>query len=87
MEGAVEVHGTLSPRDPPGSMNMNIDGDLNLQSDGLLVIEIAGVNSASDYDVLIVSGIANLAATLEIKLVDGFVPGDTDTFDFLSALG
>lgn len=85
MEGAVEVHGTLSPGDPPGSMN--IDGDLNLQSDGLLVIEIAGVNSASDYDVLIVSGIADLAGTLEIKLVDGFVPGDTDTFDFLSALG
>ena len=84
LEGMVEVHGMLAPGSSPGTMN--IEGDLNLTSDGHVLIEIAGNTPGLQYDVLNVSGAANLDGTLEIVLLDGFTPGDTDTFDFINAL-
>lgn len=84
LDGVVEVHGTLSPGESPGLMN--IAGNLDLASDGLLLIEIAGSVAGVEYDVLNVSGDANLSGTLEIKLLDGFIPDESLTFDFLNAL-
>jgi len=83
LEGAVEVHGTLTPGESPGTMTIN--GDLNLAPGGRIVIEIGGTGAGTDYDVLNVTGTANLAGTLEIQLLDGYTPGENDTFDFLTA--
>lgn len=83
LEGTVEVHGALAPGESPGMMT--IDGDLNLAPGGRLVIEIGGTGAGTEYDVLNVTGTANLAGTLEIQLLDGFTPGAGDAFDFLTA--
>ncbi|NQT37763.1 MAG: discoidin domain-containing protein, partial [Planctomycetes bacterium] len=50
---------------------------------GTLAIDIAGL---SDHDIIDVAGNASLRGTLEISLLNGFVPELGDTFDVLTAL-
>ncbi len=84
IEAMVENHGLVDVGQSPGVMN--IEGDFTQGADGRLLIEIGGTAAGSEYDVLNVSGVAHLGGTLEIVLLDGFAPGLSDTFDFLSAL-
>ena len=57
---------------------------------GTLEIEIGGDIAGSGYDQInhiLVHGIAELGGTLEVELIDEFVPGLGDTFDILTATG
>ena len=81
IEGIVENHGTIAPGESPGILN--IVGDYSQGPDGKLLIEIAGTNPG-EFDVLNISGTASIAGALEIVLLDGFTPDETDTFDFLN---
>ena len=84
LTGTVLNHGTILPGASPGELL--IDGDFTLFDDGVLVIEIAGTTPGTEYDVITVTGTATLDGTLEIVLLDDFVPEPGDTFDFLQAL-
>ena len=81
LQGSVENRGTLAPGESPGTIN--IVGDFIQTSDGKLIIEIAGIG-AGQFDILEVSGKFTAGGTLQIDLLDGFVPGLQDEFDFLS---
>lgn len=53
---------------------------------GILEIELGGTGP-DDIDRLIVTGAASLAGTLNLSLINGFVPSGGETFDFLSVAG
>jgi hypothetical protein len=75
-------HGIVSPGLSPGQLNLT--GNLTEASDATLLIQIGGA-SAAIYDRLVVSGLATLGGTLDVELINGFVPSETDQFDFLTA--
>ncbi len=58
-----------------------VDGDFLLDTGGLLEIEW----SSEDADFLAITGTASLAGTLQISLLDGFVPEVGASLEFLTA--
>ncbi|MEO2048156.1 MAG: PEP-CTERM sorting domain-containing protein [Pirellulales bacterium] len=57
---------------------------------GTLEIEIGGTTPGSGYDQLkhiLGSGVADLGGTLDVLLIDGFVPSAENTFNILTAAG
>ncbi len=65
----------------PGSYIDTTVDTYTQQTGGTLQIEIG---SGTDFDQLHVVETATLDGTLEIKLLDGFVPQEGDTFDFMT---
>src|SRR5207249_3267281 len=60
-----------------------IDGDLEMDAGSALVFEIGGTQAGVDYGQLVVTGHAILGGTLQVTLVNGFVPAtepEPDTF-------
>jgi T5SS/PEP-CTERM-associated repeat protein len=78
--GNVENSGLVSPGTSPGALS--IDGDYTQTAPGELLIELA---SASSYDQLLVTGDSTLAGTLNVSLIEGFVPSPGQSFTFLTA--
>lgn len=70
----------LSPGFSPGTIE--IDGDLQLQTDSETIIEISGM-AGNPHDTIIVSGDALLDGTLQIDAIDGYVPQAGDEFTVL----
>lgn len=64
--------GTISPENSPGVME--IEGEFTQGEDGSLLIELGGTTAGDEHDVLRVDGEASLDGTLEVSLVDGYVP-------------
>lgn len=97
--GMVDIHsGTLSGVGTVGGSVINngglvgpgtssgvltIDNDYTQGAGGTLAIEIGGTLPGAAYDRLIVGGMANLAGTLNVSLVNGFTPSVGATFDIL----
>jgi hypothetical protein len=75
-------NGILRPGASPGTME--IVGNLDLTPSSVLDIELGGT-SPGLFDVLTVSGNANLAGTLNTLPFGGFMPNNGDDFGFLSA--
>lgn len=81
-------NGTLAPGDSAGTTH--ITG--NYQNNGTLAIELGGLSPGTEYDQVIVDGTVVVAsgATLDVTLIDDFVPRPGDEFDiidFASRLG
>ncbi len=74
--------GTIAPGLSPGALN--IDGDLVLQTGSKLLVEIAG-STPGQFDLINVTGTLVAGGTLEIQLINGFVPKEGDNFAFLLA--
>ena len=81
--------GTLSPGNSPGIVN--ITGDTVLDPAGSLVIQIGGLNAGpgspildDGYDQFNVSGAATLGGTLQIELINDFVPQVGDSFSIMN---
>ena len=72
----------LSPGFSPGTIE--IDGDLELESDAETVIEISGA-AGNPHDMIIVSGDALLDGILRIEAIDGYVPSAGDEFTVLTS--
>lgn len=75
----------MLPGNSPGELT--VDGDLTLTDTSITVIEIAGTTPgiATGYDVINVTGILTLGGTLQIELLDGFIPDVADVFNFFNA--
>ncbi len=80
----VNAGGTTAPGLSAGVLD--IVGTYAQAAGGALEIEIAGLNQGSEYDLLTVSGTANLAGNLEVILPsNGFAPAPGDSFQILTA--
>lgn len=75
--------GTVAPGASPGTIT--VGGEYSQLAGGKLVIEIGGLTPGIDFDVLDVTGAASLDGTLEVVLINGFLPQLTDVFQFLLA--
>lgn len=73
--------GRVSPGDSPG--NITIQGDYTQQSAGVLEIQLGGTTAGTEYDQLTVTGTATMAGTLNVSLIDGFIPQVGDSFTIL----
>ncbi len=85
--GSLSNAGNFNPGNSPGLLSVN--GDFTQSANGTLTIELGGLLSGSEFDIVDVGGTANLAGTLNLDLFDlgggPFTPGLGDTFDFLTA--
>lgn len=80
----VENGGTIAPNLSPGTLT--IEGDYEQFEDGVLEIEVAGLEPGQ-FDVLHITGNATLAGTVDLKFIDGFVPKPGDSVDFVKVDG
>jgi len=80
----VEAGATLAPGDSVGTLD--IVNSLVLESDATLAIEIGGTQLDS-YDQVLVGDTASLDGTLQVSLIDDFVPQAGDSFGFLVVSG
>jgi len=87
--GEVINAGATSPGASTGVLA--IDGDYFQEASGRLTIEIGGNDNSSptlkQFDQLLVFGHADLGGTLDVSLVNGFVPSIGDSFPILKATG
>jgi len=76
IEGSLRIaDGSLIPGHSTGTLTVN--GDLILEGDSTLEIEIAG---PGDFDRVVVAGTLTLGGTLALSFIDGFEPGIGDFF-------
>jgi T5SS/PEP-CTERM-associated repeat protein len=61
----------------------SFDGNVSFGPASSLAIELGGTVAGSQYDRIVVGGQLALGGTLEISLINGFVPTAGQTFDFL----
>jgi hypothetical protein len=59
---------------------VTIDGDYFQTATGTLGLRIGGLQAGTEYDQLVVNGFATLDGTLQLNLVNGFVPQSGDRF-------
>jgi hypothetical protein len=87
--GQVEnVGGTLSPGFGTGTTaigQLDIEGRLAQASGSTLAIDLAGTTPGISFDRVMIEGGAVLAGTLEVSLLDGFVPVVGSIFEILVA--
>ncbi len=74
--GGLTNNGTLGPGTSVGTLN--ISGNYAQSSGGKLQVELA---SPTNFDRLQVNGNAALAGTLEVSLINGYMPAVGDSFD------
>jgi T5SS/PEP-CTERM-associated repeat protein len=75
--------GTLAAGDSPGFTTVH--GNYTLETGAILEVEIAGAGQPGvAFDRYVVSGFADLRGTLDVKLLDGFVPALGDSFAFMT---
>lgn len=82
IEGRTTVDGTLTPGDGVGLLSFG--GDLTLNSSATLVIELGGKVRGTSYDAMNVVGNLQYGGTLRVRLVNGFVLQNLDTFDLFN---
>jgi hypothetical protein len=78
IQGDVLMGGTMSPGDSPGSLT--IQGNYTQLSGGTFFAELAGLTPGTQYDQLVVSGLATLDGRLDVVLLNGFVVKVGDSF-------
>ncbi len=94
--GAARGHGTIAastifnsgifaPGHSPGVLTA--DGDFIQDADGTLVIEIAGLEPGTSYDVLHVTGNLSMGGMILLRFLDGFAPQQGQQFEFLTVDG
>ena len=82
--GNVSSGGTITPADSTTTTGiMTVTGSYTQNSNGTLNINIAGLQNAQ-FNRLTVTALATLGGTLQIQLLNGFVPSVGDTFEILS---
>ena len=76
----VTNHATWRPADADATGTLTVLG-FHPEPDLRLEVELAGTTPDTEHDVLVItSGSANLGGTLDVSLLDGYVPDIGDTF-------
>jgi hypothetical protein len=71
----------VGPGDSPGTISIN--GNYTQTSSGALNLELGGTSSGQ-FDRLVVSGAATLGGTLNVSLINGFLPAPPQSFHVLT---
>jgi hypothetical protein len=77
--------GTVHPGDGPGILT--VTGSYAQTSTGALGIQIGGSSAGTGFSQLNISGSASLAGTLDLSLINGFIPSNGETFEILTSSG
>ena len=80
----LENSGELDVGASPGQATIN--GDYSQSAQGVFPVELGGPPTSDDFDVLHVLGQATLGGTLNIQLIDGFLPAVGAQFEVLTAM-
>jgi hypothetical protein len=80
--GNVNMNGHLAPGLSPGSLT--ITGAFTPTASSAFDVEIGGLTPASQHDRAVLNTAPVLAGTLNVSLVNGFIPADLDTFTILT---
>ncbi|HEX5044283.1 MAG TPA: hypothetical protein VFV75_15360 [Candidatus Polarisedimenticolaceae bacterium] len=79
----VDSAGTMDPGHfPEDTQALDLQGDYTQRTSGAF---LAGIRPDYSHDLLQVGGVASLAGSLTVSLLEGFVPQDGDTFTILTA--
>jgi hypothetical protein len=84
IQATVVNDGVASPGGSPGTLSLGPGENYQQGVSGILQIELGGHNPGTQYDQLVVGGNASLAGTLELHLINGFVPQPGDQFQVLT---
>ncbi|MCY2930170.1 MAG: PEP-CTERM sorting domain-containing protein [Planctomycetota bacterium] len=76
----VVFSGTFSPGDGPAGVSL---GNAWFTSGSVLEMEIGGADPGTQSDNLVYDGAATLSGTLNLSLINGFVPAYGQTFDII----
>lgn len=79
--GDVVNAGTISPGNSAGSLT--IAGNLNLSASANMTFEIGGLQQGTSYDFMQVTNFAQFAGTLNLSLINSFVPTSIDLFTLM----
>ena len=79
--GTITFAGGFSPGSSPA--DVFVESDATFTDDNLLLIELGGLAPGDEHDRLSVGGGLTLDGTLDVRLIDGFVPSLGNTFDLL----
>lgn len=93
LQGTGDVIGNLLNRSrlAPGlsAGELSLDGDYTQATNGGLFVELGGTNNSNplafEFDLLSITGTADLAGVLEVSLLEDFLPQAGDTFEIISA--
>jgi hypothetical protein len=80
--GTLEVAGTLSPGASPASVSFG--GDLVLNAQTSTLFEFAG-DQPGEFDQLVAGGTVSLDGSVDLALLDGYVPPDGTSFPVVQA--
>lgn len=83
--GDIILSGFLCAGCSPGTAT--IEGDVTMSETAVLEIEIGGYIAGEEYDVLYITGNAELGGTVQIKFINGFAPQQGDSFEFIDVTG
>ncbi len=75
--------GTIAPGNSAGTLKMT--GDCTMSNTSVLQIELSGITSGSEYDVLSVTGAVELDGELNVKAIDSYMPEVGQQFVILTA--
>jgi hypothetical protein len=81
---SVTNSGTIYVGGPGATGRLTINGNFTQTSQGILNMEIAGLTAATQFDQLAISGTATLAGTLNVQLLNGFIPASGNSFAVLT---
>lgn len=75
--------GLIAPGNSPGTIT--IKGDFVQTTTGRLAVEIGGTRPGVEFDLLDISGRATLAGTIELDLLNNFLPQAGGSFDVVNS--
>ncbi len=81
--GTTTFAGGFSPGASPGTVSF--EGDVVLDTANTLNIELGGLTPGDDYDRLEIDGTASIDGTLDVSLINSFVPAVGNSFGILFA--
>ena len=81
--GVTNTGGTTAPGSSAGKLT--VTGNYTQSNNGVLKIEIGGLNATTEHDVLAVSGTATLGGELNVVPTGGFIPQIGQQFVILTA--
>ena len=84
--GALQSSAIITPGDSSTSTGvLAVSKTYTQNSSGVLDISIGGTTAGTKYDQLNISGAANLKGTLNLSMINGFIPTVGTTFEVLNA--
>jgi T5SS/PEP-CTERM-associated repeat protein len=80
--GTANFNGGIAPGASPA--DVSFEGNIALAPANTLFIDLGGRTAGSQYDQLLVAGQASLGGTLDVTLINNFMPALNDQFDIIT---